>query len=132
VRHLLACCLLISLTAGVVAQERPNFAGRWIPIGVSSQPEQPLVVTQTTTSLTVENTSSSGAASGIHQWTSAPQQSGSGTSWKGATLVVTFPATPNGVRTESWSLNRTGNLTVIIEVRRPNGRRLLDSFVYSR
>ena len=55
-----------------------------------------------------------------------------GTSWKGATLVVTLPATPNGVRTESWSLNRIGNLTVIIEVRRPNGRRLLDSFVYSR
>jgi hypothetical protein len=82
-------CLPLSLTAGVGAQERPNLAGRWIPIGVSSQPEQPLVVTQTTTSLTVENTC-------------------------------------------QVARHQTGNLTVIIEVRRANGSRLLESSVYSR
>lgn len=125
-----------------LAQDRPNFAGRWIPAGPGSQPQQPAIVSQTPTSLTVQNWSKSGPSSGVYQWGPDPQQpaaTGPTASWNGATLVVTFPMSAlqnapavSAVRTESWSLDSTGRLTVVIELRRSQGPRELDRFVYSR
>jgi hypothetical protein len=125
-----------------LAQDRPNFAGRWVPVGPGSQPEQPVIVSQTPTSLTVQNWSKSGPSSGIYQWGPDPQQLAAArpnASWHGATLVVTFPMsvlpnapTVSAVRTESWSLDGTGRLTVMIELRPNQGPRELDRFVYSR
>jgi hypothetical protein len=124
-----------------LAQDRPNFAGRWVPAGPGSQPEQPVIVSQAPTSLTVQNWSKSGPSSGIYQWGPDPQQAAAtrpGASWHGTTLVVTFPmsvlpnATVRAVRTESWSLDGTGKLTVMIELRPSRGPRELDRFVYSR
>jgi hypothetical protein len=125
-----------------LAQDRPNFAGRWIPAGPGSQPEQPVIVTQTPTSLTVQNWSKSGPSSGIYQWGVEPQQLAAtrpNASWSGTALVITFPmpALPNAptgsaMQTESWSLDGTGRLTVLIELRRSQGPRELDRFVYSR
>jgi hypothetical protein len=129
------------LVAGARAQERPNFAGRWIPTGPGSQPAQPLLVSQTATTLTVENWSTSGPSSGIHRWGQHPQQltATMPSGWDGTTLVITFPVSilanapnPSAVRTESWSLDRTGKLTITIELRRNEGPRQLDTFLYSR
>jgi hypothetical protein len=125
-----------------LAQDRPNFAGRWIQAGAGSQPEQPVIVSQTPTSLTVQNWSKSGPSSGIYQWGPDPQQPAAtrpSASWNGTTLVVAFPMsvlpnapTVSASRTESWSLDRTGRLTVMIELRRSQGPRERDRFVYSR
>jgi hypothetical protein len=38
----------------------------------------------------------------------------------------------SAVRTESWSLDRIGKLTVLIEVRPNQGSRELNRFIYSR
>jgi hypothetical protein len=125
-----------------LAQDRPNLAGRWIPAGAGSQPEQPVIVSQTPTSLTVQNWSKIGPSSGTYQLGPEPQQPAAttpGAFWNGYTLVVTFamsalPNAPAGsaVRTESWSLDRTGKLTVLIEVRPNQGSRELNRFIYSR
>ena len=125
-----------------LAQDRPNFAGRWNPAGPGSQPEQPVIVSQTPTSLTVQNWSKSGPSSGTYQLGPDPQQPAAttpGASWNGNTLVVIFPmsASPNApagsaVRTESWSLDRTGKLSVMIELRPNQGPRELNTFMYSR
>ena len=133
---------ILVVVTGARAQERPNFAGRWTLTGPGSQLAQPLIVSQTATSLTVENWSTSGPSSGSHRWGPDPQPLTTTTpraSWQRTTLVVTFPMSdvpnapnPSAVRTESWSLDRTGKLTVMIELRRNEGPRQLDSFVYSR
>jgi hypothetical protein len=139
----LLALLVSTLWVGIaVAQDRPNFTGRWIPAGPNSQPAQPVIVSQTPTSLMVQNWSKSGPSSGIYAWGPDPQQPAAtrpSASWNGTTLVVTFPMsvlpnapTVNAMRTQSWSLDRTGRLTVLIELRRSQGPRELDRFVYSR
>jgi len=125
-----------------LAQDRPNFAGRWIAAGSGSQPEQPVIVSQTPTSLTVQNWSKNGPSSGTYQWGPEPQQLAAtrpSASWNGTMLVVTLPMwelpnalTVSAVRTESWSLDGTDRLTVMIQLRPKHGPRQLDRFVYSR
>ena len=124
------------------AQERPSLGGRWIPAGSDSQPVQALTVTQTATSVTVKNWSTIGPSSGTYQWNSDPQPATTTTpraSWKDTMLVVIFPpgtwtSAPkvNGTRTESWRIDRSGKLSVVIEVRRDKGAPIVERFVYSR
>ncbi len=112
------------------AQQRPDFAGRWIPAGSGSQPPQPLVVTQTATSITVQNWSTKGPTSGTYQWNPEPEPASATTpraSWQGESLVVTI-----GARTESWRIDRTGKLRVAIAVRRDGRPLSVDGVMYSR
>ena len=130
------------LTGAVRAQERPNLAGRWLPVGAGSQPDQPLVVSQTATSISVENWSTRGPTSGTYRWgadaepatTTRPR-----VSWEGRTLIVLFPKArwPGAggvwaVRTERWLLDAVGKLTVNVELDREQGARFVDSVLYER
>ena len=144
-KHSVACAVVLTtLVAGVPhARQPPDFGGRWIPMGGGSQPAQPLVVRQSATSLSVENWSTSGPRSGIYAWSMDSRVADPATpnaSWSGNTLVVVFPAArpidPLGVatvRTESWSLDPAGRLTVVITLTREKGAPLLvDRILYSR
>lgn len=130
------------LTGAVRAQERPNFAGRWLPAGAGTQPDQPLIVSQTATSVSVENWSTSGPASGTYGWGVDAERATTKTprvSWEGTTLVVVFPMTtwpgPAGVRairTERWWLDTAGKLTVSIGLRPEQGGSWVDTVLYVR
>jgi hypothetical protein len=137
------CGVLVVGALGVaLAQERPNFAGRWILAGADSQPAQPLIVHQTETALEVENWSRRGPSSGTYEWPTTPAPTAIGeasVSWNGTTLVVVVPAARSparpatvATRTESWSVDNTGKLTVVIELTSKQGLRLIDRFTYSR
>ena len=132
--------LIVGVTAG---EELPNFSGRWTLAGAGSHPEQPLIVRQTATSLSVENWASSGPSREVYVWSTNSRDQGSATplvSWRGTTLVVVFPpakwpAFPGAVtvRTESWSLDRTGKLVVEIDyTRSPQRPPIVHRFVYTR
>ena len=125
----------------MVAAYNPNFSGRWIPVGVSSSPEQPLTVQHTAASLVVENSSVTGPASATHLLSPERQSPMTTALWRGSTLVVSYPmgastaaASGSGqdVKTESWSIDRTGHLRVTIELRRSGQLPSVGSFVYSR
>src|SRR2546422_1563817 len=111
----------VVLVATVLAQERPNLSGRWVAVGANSQPQPPLVVSQSPTSLTVQNWSTVGPSSGTYSWGTNPQQpvETSNATWVGMKLVATLPTNgaSGAARTESWSLDRVGKLTVLIEIR---------------
>jgi hypothetical protein len=135
--------ILATVLIGIArAQERPNLTGRWVPAGSDSQPVQPLVVTQTATSITVKNWSTSGPSSGMYQWNLDPEPATTITpsaSWKDDTLVVIFTAGTwttapkvNGTRTESWAIDRSGKLSVAVVVRRDQGAPIVDRFVFTR
>ena len=101
----LARCLMMSMTSAIWGalltalvvtppQELPNFAGRWTLAGDGSHPEQSLIVSQTATSLSVENWSGSGPFRGVYVWPTESQQAGSATpvaKSNGTTFVVVFP-----------------------------------------
>lgn len=137
------CWVLVVGSLGVaLAQERPNFAGRWMLAGADSQPAQPLIVHQTETALEVENWSRRGPSSGTYEWHTTPAlnaASEGSASWNGTTLMVVFPAAPSpersamvSTRTESWSLDKTGKLTVVIQLTAKQGLRWIDRLMYSR
>jgi hypothetical protein len=137
----LALIIVAGLIEAARTQDLPNLAGRWIPVGSSSQPPQPLMVSQTEMSITVQNWSKTGPSSGSYQWGLDSQRSAGEeprAAWNGTTLVVTLPIlvanvpNPSGVRTESWSLDRTGKLSVTIVLRRGQGPREVDTVLYSR
>jgi len=143
-KNSVACAVILTtlMVSVPLGQAPPNFAGRWILAGASSQPAQPLVVNQSATSLSVENWSSSGPRPGVYAWSTDSGPAASATpaaSWNGRTLVVVFPAATSPdfpgavtVRTESWSLDTTGKLTVAIDLDREQGPRIVQRFLYSR
>ena len=130
--------LFVASLGAVLAQQHPSFAGRWILVGVDAHSSQPLIIRQTTTSLEVENWSRRGPSSGIYGWEDAavPNQTLK-VSWQGPTLVTVVPEASGGkatgaTRTESWSLDHTGKLTVVIVVSWPQQPPRIDRFLYGR
>lgn len=131
--RLAAVAIALSVTT-VLAQERPSLAGRWVLAGAGSEPSDPLVVVQSDDAIGVENWSRRGPASGVRAWAGARSPESPRVSWRGRVLIVEHPAgdRPAGpARTETWSIDRTGKLTVIIEDGRTGKTgRSIESYVY--
>ena len=130
--------LFAASVVALLAQQHPSFSGRWGLAGVEGQPSQPLIIRQTTTSLEVENWSRSGPSSGIYEWEDAAVSGHTiKATWRGATLVTVVPEVTGdfgagATRTESWSLDPTGTLTVEIAISRPQLPPKIDRFLYRR
>ena len=127
------------LTVGVaLAQERPNFAGRWSPVeGVN--PAVDFIVTQTTTLLTAKAGDEPGHGLEYRLDGAESRQSAgsvrSKTQWEGARLLVTNTFTTDAgtenVQKQVWSLDATDQL-VIETIRERAGQTRVTKSIYKR
>jgi hypothetical protein len=115
------------LTAAAVAQQKPNFSGRWM---ITSPPEgagREQVVAQDEKTLTVEQALSSGPRKTTYQLDGVERQQAlpmrgqeitirSKAVWDGERIVITSNYSyPNGMkeqRKETWSLDAQGRLVI--------------------
>jgi len=123
----LAAALVLTIGAGVQAQQKPDFSGRWV---ITSPPEgagREQVVTQDEKTLTVEQSTSSGQRKTIHQLDGVERQQAlpmrgqeitvlSKAVWEGDRIAITSHTSyPNGMKTQSrevWSLDAQGRLVI--------------------
>jgi hypothetical protein len=127
---------------------RPDFSGRWIatPAG-GSDPVRALMVTQTDTMLAMQDWSAGGAA--IEYPFDGPERQHvingalaiSKARWNGAELIIettlrqpSEPASARAIRqrTETWSLDREGVLTIVVNEQRSGAPPSRDARRYRR
>lgn len=149
-RAVCADVLILSLSAFVVADEKPNFSGRWEPVvsgGFGSAPSQPVVVVQDRTSLTVTDWKTDGRTL-VHRLyasqrdTDVDRTSESIAWWNHDQVVIrTVPTRGaqrrlrNGAlqeRLETWFLDRDGLLHIHVSDQYEGGRSATCDYLLSR
>ena len=116
------------LTVGVLAQQKPNFSGRWVITSPKDSAGQEQIVTQDAKTLTVEHASEGGGhkmsyqLDGVGRRMAIPGRAGAqitmraSASWDGdRIIVITNISYPNGMKTLSkdvWAIDAQGRLVI--------------------
>jgi len=116
------------LTVGVLAQQKPNFSGRWVITSPAESAGKEQVITQDAKTFTVEQPSKSGGRKmsyqldGVERRMAIPGRAGAEitmlakASWDGNTIVVlTNISYSSGMKTQSkdvWSIDAQGRLVI--------------------
>ncbi len=145
--RLFSCTCGLSMLAivALLAQNRPDLSGRWIPVEAIGA-SQALLISQDATALVAESTDGAVTERLRFNFTGPTQQDvrhanvdvTSTASWKGVTLSVTstFTTKPDGivlsVREEEWSLDADSRLVIAVTTRRSGGQSSSRRTVYRR
>jgi hypothetical protein len=136
-----ALAVAVILSVGLLAQEKPNFAGTWVLDPAKSEmggggrgpggAPGPITITQTATELTVERTMGETTVKTVYKFdgTQSVNETPRGKStivskWEGAKLVSTIKSeTQRGTMesTETRSLAADGTMVVEMTMNTPNG-----------
>ena len=117
-RAILSLALAIAFVAGVSAQEKPNFAGKWKPVGSFSLYTIAVEGSKMTVTMTVAGNSDSTVylldgtpSTKTIEGPNGPVQNVYTSTWEGDVLVTTITA-PNMTRIERRSIDADGTMKV--------------------
>ena len=137
----MALAVALVLSVGLLAQEKPNFAGTWVLDPAKSEmgggpgggrgPGGPITITQTAAELTIDQTMGENTVKRVYKFDGTPSVNetprGKSTivsKWEGAKLVSTIKSeTQRGAMesTETRSLGADGTMVVEMTMNAPNG-----------
>jgi hypothetical protein len=110
--------VLLTLSLGATAQERPNFAGRWVLVSPTDSAGQEQTVTQDTAQLTTSHASEGGGHRTVYRLDGVENRTVLGS--HGSDIVT--------LSTASWNGNR---LTIASNSTYPDGRKRHTTHVWS-
>ena len=154
-RAILSAAIAVALTAGVLAQDKPNFAGKWTmdveksdPMGGGNRgggaPAGPITITVDGQKMSISRTAGENTITTVYMLdgtpsknTQAGRQGGEPveivytSKWEGNTLVTTI-ANPRGTSTEKRSIAADGTMVVESTRTGPDGTATTRKTVFKR